>query len=118
VQSLAQQGVFQAYRPAGADQLPAEFIGPGDNWVGLTRRARVIMYNTDLVSEEDLPKSIFDLTDPKWKGKIAAAGSTNGSMQAQVAAMRQLLGDEETEAWLQRPAGQRCDLFWRPYRRP
>jgi iron(III) transport system substrate-binding protein len=101
VQSLAQQGVFQAYRPAGADQLLAEFIGPGDNWVGLTRRARVIMYNTDLVSEEDLPKSIFDLTDPKWKGKIAAAGSTNGSMQAQVAAMRQLLGDEETEAWLQ-----------------
>jgi iron(III) transport system substrate-binding protein len=101
VQSLAQQGVFQAFRPVGADQLPAEFIGPGDNWVGLTRRARVIMYNTDLVSEEDLPKSIFDLSDPKWKGKIAAAGSTNGSMQAQVAAMRQLMGDEETEAWLQ-----------------
>jgi iron(III) transport system substrate-binding protein len=101
VQSLAQQGIFQPYRPAGADQIPAEFIGPDDNWVGLTRRARVIMYNTDLVAEADLPKSVFDLTDPKWKGKIAAAGSTNGSMQAQIAAMRQLLGDEETEKWLQ-----------------
>jgi iron(III) transport system substrate-binding protein len=44
--------------------------------------------------------SIFDLTDPKWKGQIAAAGSTNGSMQAQIAAMRQLVGEEETEAWL------------------
>ena len=45
-------------------------------------------------------REIFDLTDPKWKGQVAAAGSTNGGMQAQVAAMRQLLGDEETEAWL------------------
>ncbi len=100
VQSLAQQGIFQPYRPEGADLLPAEFTGPNDVWVGLTRRARVIMYNTELVAPEDLPKSIFDLTDPRWKGRIAAAGSTNGSMQAQIAALRQLLGEEQTEAWL------------------
>lgn len=100
VQSLAQQGAFQSYRPAGAEQLPAEFLGPDNLWTGLTRRARVIMYNTELLSEEEVPTSIFDLTDPKWRGQIAAAGSTNGSMQAQIAAMRQLIGEEETEAWL------------------
>jgi iron(III) transport system substrate-binding protein len=100
VQSLAQEGVFQPYKPVGADQLPVEFLGPDNLWTGLTRRARVIMYNTDLVSQEELPTSIFDLTDPKWKGQIAAAGSTNGSMQAQIAAMRQLIGENETEAWL------------------
>ena len=100
VQSLAQQGIFQSYMPVGADQLPAEFIGADNLWTGLTRRARVIMYNADLVSEEELPTSIFDLTDPKWQGQIAAAGSTNGSMQAQIAAMRQLIGEEEAEAWL------------------
>jgi len=100
VQSLAQQGIFQSYRPVGADQLPAEFLGADNLWTGLTRRARVIIYNADLVSQEELPTSIFDLTDPKWKGQIAAAGSTNGSMQAQIAAMRQLIGEEETEAWL------------------
>jgi iron(III) transport system substrate-binding protein len=100
VQSLAQQGIFQSYLPAGADQLPAEFIGPDNLWTGLTRRARVIIYNADLVSEEELPTSIYDLTDPKWKGQIAAAGSTNGSMQAQIAAMRQLVGEEETITWL------------------
>lgn len=100
VQSLAQDGVFQSYMPVGADQLPAEFLGADNLWTGLTRRARVIMYNADLVSEEELPTSIFDLTDPKWQGQIAAAGSTNGSMQAQIAAMRQLIGEEETEAWL------------------
>lgn len=100
VQSLAQEGVFQAYKPVGADQLPAEFLGADNLWTGLTRRARVILYNADLVSEEELPTSIFDLTDPKWKGQIAAAGSTNGSMQAQIAVLRQLIGEEETEAWL------------------
>jgi iron(III) transport system substrate-binding protein len=100
VQSLAQEGIFQSYLPVGADQLPAEFLGADNLWTGLTRRARVIIYNADLVSQDELPTSIFDLTDPKWKGQIAAAGSTNGSMQAQIAAMRQLIGEEETEAWL------------------
>ncbi len=100
VQSLAAQGIFQPYRSAGADQLPAEFIGPENHWIGLTRRARVIMYNTDLVSLDEVPTSIFDLTDPKWMGQVAAAGSTNGSMQAQIAAMRQLIGEQATDQWL------------------
>ena len=100
IQSLSRQGLFQPYRPQGADMLAPGMVGEGDAWVGLTRRARVIMYNTELVSPEEVPQSIFDLTDPKWKGQIAAAGSTNGSMQAQIAVMRQLLGEEKTEAWL------------------
>lgn len=100
IQSLSQQDIFESYLPQGADQLPAEFLGADNAWTGLTRRVRVIMYNKDLVSEDELPTSIFDLTDPKWQGQIAAAGSTNGGMQAQVAAMRQLLGDEATEEWL------------------
>lgn len=100
VQSLVGEDVFQSYLPAGAEQLPAEFLGTDNLWTGLTRRARVIMYNKDLVSEDELPTSIFDLTDSKWQGQIAAAGSTNGGMQAQIAAMRQLLGDDATEEWL------------------
>ncbi len=99
-QSLAEQNVFQSYPPIGAEKLPSEFIGVDNTWIGLTRRARVIMYNTDLISPQEAPKSILDLTDPKWKGQIAAAGSTNGSMQAQIAAMRQLLGENVTEEWL------------------
>lgn len=100
-QSLAQHDVFQPYKPVGGDNLPVEFIGPNNTWTGLTRRARVLMYNTELLSAQEAPKSVFELTDPKWKGQIAAAGSTNGSMQAQIAAMRQLLGEEATEEWLQ-----------------
>jgi len=101
VQSLAAQGVFDKYLPAGAEQFPAEFRSENTTWTGLTRRARVIIYNKDIVEENELPSSIFDLTDEKWKGQIAAAGSTNGGMQAQIAAMHQLLREEETRAWLE-----------------
>jgi iron(III) transport system substrate-binding protein len=100
VQSLTAEGIFQAYAPAGVENIPAEFVGAGNAWTGLTKRARVIIYNKDLVAEDEAPASIFDLVDPKWQGQVAAAGSTNGGMQAQVAAMQQLLGDEATEEWL------------------
>lgn len=100
IQALAREGIFASYSPLGADLLPSEFRGADNAWIGLTRRARVIMYNRDLVAEDELPTSMFDLTDAKWRGQIAAAGSTNGSMQAQIAAMRQLLGEEATQEWL------------------
>jgi iron(III) transport system substrate-binding protein len=58
------------------------------------------MYNTNLVKEDELPKSMFDLTDPKWRGQIGAADSTNGSMQGQIVAMRKLVGEEKTEEFV------------------
>lgn len=100
VQRMANEGVFQAYQPAPAGDLPPAYHHPGWLWTGLTLRARVIIYNTDLVSADEAPQSIEDLTDPKWQGQIAAAGSANGGFQAHVAALRQLIGDEATEAWL------------------
>lgn len=100
VQKMADEGVFQPYEHAAAQAVPAAYRHPQGLWIGLTLRGRVIMYNTELVKPEDAPKSILELTDPKWKGQIAAAGSTNGGMQAQVGAMRQLIGEEKTQAWL------------------
>lgn len=99
-QKLSENGVLAPYTPAQPDLLPADVRSADGTWVALTRRARVILYNTNLVPLEELPASIFDLTDPKWKGQVAAANSTNGSMQAQIAVMRHLYGEETTEAWL------------------
>lgn len=100
IQALNNRGIFQGYRSPASGNIPPEFVGPNDGWTGLTRRARVIMYNTDLVSANEAPQSIFDLTDRKWEGQVAAAGSSNGSMQAQIAAMRLLMGEQATEEWL------------------
>lgn len=99
IQALQQAGVLQSYLSEAAI-LPQYAIGPDHAWYGLTQRARVIMYNTELVSDDQVPQSIFGLTDPAWQNQVASANSTNGSLQAQVAAMRQLVGEDATETWL------------------
>ncbi|MGH2606450.1 MAG: extracellular solute-binding protein, partial [Anaerolineales bacterium] len=100
VERLFQEGALEPYSSAFAGVIPAAYRQPEAGWTPLTLRARVIMYNTDQVTTGEAPTSILDLTDPPWEGRVAAAGSTNGSLQAQVAVMRQLLGDAATEAWL------------------
>lgn len=75
------------------------FRSPVDQWVGVSGRARVTVYNTDMIKPEELPASLMDFTDPKWKGKIGWA-PTNGSFQAHVTAMRGTAGEEATAAWL------------------
>ena len=69
------------------------------SWVGVSGRARVIVYNTDL-SEDELPKSVQELTDPKWKGRIGWP-PTNASFRVMVTAMRHIWGEDETRAWLE-----------------
>lgn len=66
-------------------------------WVGVSGRARILTYNPAKVT--DLPKSVFELAEPKWKGRIAIAPS-NASFQAFVTAMRVVEGDEVTSLWL------------------
>ena len=98
--NLRNEGVFAPAPIAGSESVPANLKASDGSWTSITSRARVIMYNTTLVSAAEAPQSMLDLTDPKWKGKIAAANSTNGSMQAQVAMMNALIGTEATQAWL------------------
>lgn len=98
--SLAEQGLFTPTSSPAAMSVPEQYRADDGSWVALTLRARVIMYNTNLVKGEDLPKSVFDLADPNWKGQAGSADSTNGSMQGQIVAMRHLLGEQKTEDFI------------------
>lgn len=80
-------------------QVPARFADVNGEWVGISGRARVVVYNTAALTEADLPDSIEGFTDPAWSGKIGWAPS-NGSFQAMVTAMRNVWGEERTSAWL------------------
>lgn len=75
------------------------FAASDNTWVGLTGRVRVIVYNSELVDEADLPGSILELVDPRYSGQVGVA-PTNGSFQDFVTAMRNELGDEATADWL------------------
>ena len=81
------------------NQVNAKFRSPQGKWVGLSGRARVVVYNTQKLKESDLPDDIWDFTDPKWQGRIGWA-PTNASFQAMVTAMRVLWGEDKTRQWL------------------
>lgn len=98
--SLARRGLLAPYKPAPADGIPAEFCDPQDRWTGIASRARVIVYNTRHVSAQDVPRSIFDLTDPKWRGKVAVANPQFGTTRTHVAAWFAVLGPDRAQQFL------------------
>ena len=87
--------------------LPADTLGrvpewarsPQGLWVGISGRARVLVFNPERVSVSELPASLEGLTDPKWKGRLGWA-PTNGSFLTMVTGMRKLWGEERTRAWI------------------
>lgn len=97
---LAGEGRLSPLPDAILDRVPARFRDPDGRWVGTTGRARVFVYNTELLTSEDLPDTIQGFTDPRWRGRIGWA-PTNGSFQAFVTAVRLLEGEEAARAWLE-----------------
>ncbi len=93
-------GLFAPLPEELVANVPAAYRDSDNRWVATSGRGRVVAYSTERVAEDDLPASIFDLTDPKWKGRIALP-ATNGSFLAHVTAMRVVHGDDTTREWLE-----------------
>lgn len=93
-------GLFAPLPASVATTVPEAYRAPSGDWTGVTGRARVIAYDPEQVPAAEVPQSIFDLTDPTWKGQVAIA-PTNASFQAFVTAMRVSQGDEVTRQWLE-----------------
>ena len=80
--------------------LPEIYTSATGQWVATSGRARVVAYSTTRVKPEELPQSVFDLTRPEYRGRVAIP-PTNGSFQAFVTAMRVLHGEQRTLEWLE-----------------
>ncbi len=88
-----------ALPPETLERVETRFRDAGGRWVGTSGRSRVIVYNTEAVPAADVPDSVFDLTDERWRGKVGIA-PTNASFQAFVTAMRLTAGEDATRDWL------------------
>ena len=97
--ALSKQKLFSRLTDSILSEAPERFRNVDGTWVATSGRARVLAYSPERVNPEALPNSIFDLTQPMWKGRIGWAPQ-NASFQAFVTAMRVLEGEEKTEGWL------------------
>jgi len=82
------------------DLVAPGYEDPDGRWVGVSGRQRVLVYNSEVVAEADLPSSVLDLTAPRFAGKVGLA-PTNGSFQDFITAMRVLEGEDVAKDWLE-----------------
>ncbi|GHM58105.1 MAG: iron deficiency-induced protein A [Candidatus Mesenet longicola] len=81
------------------DVIPENFRDSDNYWFGLTKRARILVYNKELIDAGDL-STYEDLADPKWKGKILTRSSSSPYNQSLIAFMIATNGLEYTKEWI------------------
>src|SRR5262245_11154651 len=97
---VEQAGLLQKLPRDVVDPIPAQYRPSSRDWTGFVARSTVLVYNKDEITPSQLPTSLMDLADPKWKGKISFS-PTGADFQAIVAAMIDLKGEAATKAWLE-----------------
>jgi iron(III) transport system substrate-binding protein len=97
---VEQAGLFSKLDQKTLDNIPAQYRPADGLWTGFAARTTALVYNTDAVQQSELPKSILDLADPKWKGRVTFS-PTGADFQAIVAAVLSLEGEQATRAWLE-----------------
>lgn len=107
---IAKQGLLSQLPADVLSLVDPRFADADGLWVGITGRSRVLVYNTDLVSTDELPASVWDLVEPEWNGRFGIAPS-NGSFVAFVTGMILVEGEERTLEWLQGIAANNPVIF-------
>jgi len=96
---LKHSGVLASYQSPNAQGIPARYKDPEGYWTGFGARARVFIYNTQLLKASEVPKSIFELTQPQWRGKFVIGNPVLGTMAAHHTALFAILGDESARVF-------------------
>jgi iron(III) transport system substrate-binding protein len=94
---LQKQGLLQAYDSPSAKPYPAAFKAADHTWHAFATRARILVVNARLAAEKDRPRSIFDLTDPRWRGRVVMAQPQFGTSATQAVCLFQALGSERAK---------------------
>jgi len=97
---LKNRGITAPYKSAEASGINAVFKDPEYHWTGFSARARVLIYNKSLLAPEDVPLSVFDLTNEKYRGKVAIANPLFGTTTFHIAALFSFVGDSTAKQYL------------------
>ena len=100
LEALGTQGLLAKVAPATLAKTPARYSSPRKDWEGVSARVSTIVYNTDKLKPSQLPRSVMDLAQPKWKGKLALA-PTETDFQPIVTAVAVRYGKARAEKWLE-----------------
>lgn len=99
---LQEQGVLASYRSPEAEAIAETYRDPQDDWTGVAARARVLIINTDVVSDPSQIDSIYALLDPTWEGgAIGIAYPLFGTTATHAAALYSYLGVDEARTYFQ-----------------
>lgn len=94
LEKLHKNDVLIPVESENLSKIPAEYKSKDGTWTGVSGRARVLIANTDMVTEADYPDSVYDLTEDKWNGKVAMAKTTNESVITHLSAIKMKYGEE------------------------
>ncbi|WNF36941.1 extracellular solute-binding protein [Bacillaceae bacterium IKA-2] len=100
---LDMQGLLEGHDFEGIESIPAEFRADDNAYFAISARARGFIYNKDMITEEDMPKSNEDLFDAKWaevENGYAITRGGNGGMIGHISALRYEWDDEKTADWI------------------
>jgi iron(III) transport system substrate-binding protein len=101
---LARKGILDVYDSPAGQSYPPAFKSADHTWYAFAARARVLLLNTKLLGERGIPeaewpKSLDDLTHPRWKGLVAMSKPTAGTSATQVACLFQAWGPQKAKKW-------------------
>jgi iron(III) transport system substrate-binding protein len=97
--SLEGKGLLSPLPDSIVSCVPSKYDSPAGQWVGVSARASVLVYNPSLVPSSQLPTSILDLANPRWKGKLALA-PTETDFQPIVTSVALASGNQAALQWL------------------
>ncbi|MGH9071359.1 MAG: extracellular solute-binding protein [Acidimicrobiales bacterium] len=100
LEDLQAKGLLAPVEAATLAATPSKYDSPQGDWVGVSSRVSVMVYDPSLISKADLPTSVLQLADPKYKGKLAIApGETD--FQPIVTSVIRTYGEAAALKWLQ-----------------
>ncbi|HEX4218199.1 MAG TPA: extracellular solute-binding protein [Acidimicrobiales bacterium] len=100
LQKLQEKGALAPVDASTLSHVPSRYNSPTGDWVGVSARVNVIVYNTGQLHAGQVPTSIMDLANPKWKGKLALAqGETD--FQPIVTSIVKTYGKQAALTWLE-----------------